>query len=361
MSKRPIKKSAPDHSSFRVLLCIFLMTCMLFAIQQIWSVSDDPFCGLAESTSPDELTLQLQTEAFREKVYPDPQDGFLPICSGRRTGRKMIALTIDDCNELKNLQEIIRLIEQYNGKATIFPIGENVSYLASTLKYAHQRGFEIENHTQSHSGLFNETDEDLAYQIWQQNYEVSKALGIDYQMHFLRPRGGDNRFDQRTHAYMRQMGYLGMAYWSQIGSNNTADVLMENLRQGDIILFHTTAQDLAVLKELVPRLHAEGWQMVTLNELFDLPANEQAPFTVQDEPLPLAEYPRIGQTFKKGDFLYDVLLMQYRLTSLGYLNDKCDGCFGVNTENAVRTFQRDSGLDITGMCDDATWNALFSE
>ena len=141
---------------------------------------------------------------------------------------------------------------------------------------------------------------------------------------------------------------------------NTADVLMENMRQGDVILFHTTAQDLAILQELVPRLHADGWQMVTLNELFDLSANEQTPFTEQNEPLPLEEYTRMDQTYKKGDFLHDVLLMQYRLTSLGYLNDKCDGCFGANTENAVRTFQRDAGLSVTGQCDPATWEALFA-
>ncbi len=361
MSKRPVKKSAPDDSSFRVLLCIFLMTCMMFAIRQLWPVSANDFIGLAESLPSDITAAQLQSETFRSKVYPDPPEGFLPVFQGRRTGQKRIALTIDDCNEAKNLQEIVFLIEQYNGKATIFPIGDNVSYLAPILKYAHQRGFEIENHTQSHSGLFNETDEDMTYQIWQQNYEVSKALGVNYQMHFLRPRGGDNRYDQRTHAYMRQMGYWGMAYWSQIGSGNTADVLMENMRQGDVILFHTTDQDLAVLRELLPRLHAEGWQMVTLNELFNLPANEQTPFTAQDEPPTLEEYARIPQTLKKNDFLHDVLLMQYRLTSLGYLNDKCDGCFGANTEQAVRTFQKDAGLAVTGQCDPETWDALFSE
>jgi len=100
--------------------------------------------------------------------------------------------------------------------------------------------------------------------------------------------------------------------------------------------------------------------MVTLNQLFDLPANEQTAFVAQDVPPALEKYEHIRQTLKKNDFLHDVLLLQYRLTSLGYLNDKCDGCFGTNTENAVRTFQQDAGLAVTGQCDPETWDALFA-
>jgi len=294
-------------------------------------------------------------------AYPDPVEGFLPVCHGARKAGKVVALTFDDCNQVENLQQIIDIISKNNGKATIFPIGENVPFLAPTLRSAVKLGFEIENHTQSHSGLYNEDAEGLAYQIWQQNREVSLALGVDYKMHFLRPMGGDNRYDQRTHTYMRQMGYCGLAYWSQDGSNSTADQIMRNIGYGQIILFHTTDKDLSIVRSLVPKLVAKGYKMVTLNELFGLPENEQTPLTEEAAPPALEPYIRFEQVVRRGDYLYDTKLIQEKLTVLGYLNDKCDGKFGEVTEAALKEYQAEHGLDPTGICDPATWNALFPE
>ena len=308
--------------------------------------------GIAETV--DEFT-------FSDRVYPDTVEGFLPVCHGARNAGKKVALTFDDCNEAKNLNSIIQLISENDGKATIFPIGENVTYLAPTLRNAVKLGFEIENHTLNHSGLFNEDAEGLAYQIWQQNREVSLALGVDYHMHFLRPMGGDNRYDQRTHAYMRQMDYYGIAFWSQDGSHSTASEIMRNLSSGQIILFHTTDKDLEIVRSLVPKLVANGYDMVTMNELFGLPENEQTPLTEDASPIPLEPYVRFEQTIKRGDYLYDTLIIQEKLTDLGYLNDKCDGKFGEVTKLALKEYQAEHGLDPTGMCDPLTWNSLFTQ
>ena len=40
------------------------------------------------------------------------------------------------------------------------------------------------------------------------NRAVSETLGVDYQMHFMRTRGGDNRHDLRTHQYIEKDGLL---------------------------------------------------------------------------------------------------------------------------------------------------------
>jgi len=311
--------------------------------------------------NPGDPQAAIVSRDWYGRVYPEVKEGFLPVCFGRRAGDKSVALTIDDCNQADNLMEMIDLIDSYGGEATIFPIGENAWFLKNVLRSAVARGFEIENHTMSHSGLFYETDEEMAYQIWQQNAEVNKALGVNYQMHFLRPRGGDNRYDQRTHAYMRQMGYYGIAYWSQIGSNNTADNLMANMKPGDIILFHTTDEDLEIMKALVPRLWAAGYRMVTLNDLYGLEDNAQTPLQTAAEPMPLEAYERFDQTLERNDFLRDVYLLQQELSRRGYTIDKVDGIYGAVTERAIRAFQTDCGLPVSGKCDPETWNALFAQ
>lgn len=45
----------------------------------------------------------------------------------------------------------------------------------------------------------------------------------------------------------------------------------------------------------------------------------------------------------------DVALLQIKLRELGYLNSRADGIFGVITEDAVRRFQTEHGLEATGV------------
>jgi N-acetylmuramoyl-L-alanine amidase len=57
----------------------------------------------------------------------------------------------------------------------------------------------------------------------------------------------------------------------------------------------------------------------------------------------------------RGD---DVCTLQERLLELGYDAYRADGIFGVQTEMALRSFQRDYGLLVDGICGPATLRAL---
>lgn len=57
----------------------------------------------------------------------------------------------------------------------------------------------------------------------------------------------------------------------------------------------------------------------------------------------------------RGD---DVCTLQERLLELGYDAYRADGIFGVQTEAALRSFQRDYGLLVDGICGPATVRAL---
>ena len=302
-----------------------------------------------------------QRQTIAAQVDPAVVEGFLPVCYRCNTSRNVVAFTIDDCNQANNLSAIIELFQSYGGHATIFPIGENVQPLTDILRSAWQAGFEIENHTWSHSGLYPETDEGLAFQIWSQNRAVSEALGVDYQMHFLRPRGGDNRYDQRTHAYIRQLGYYGIAYWEKVGVLEKTKINPDRVQPGDIMLFHTTNADLKELRELVPQLAKRGFEFVTLNDLYGLPVNETGELTADAEVEPLHPWMRFPQLYKKGDYLHDVYLIQEKLTALGFLKSEYNGYYGAKTVSAVKAFQKSAGLDADGVTGPATWAALFGE
>ena len=99
------------------------------------------------------------------------------------------------------------------------------------------------------------------------------------------------------------------------------------------------------------------WHMVLaflLMLAFALPALAQAPF----------EYPE--GTLYRGITGYrdEVEFLQYQLFYGGYLGDdisEVDGVFGKKTEAAVKQFQKDHGIDVTGIVCPNTQTALDRE
>lgn len=304
-------------------------------------------------------------------ITPDPgmliltQDDYLPIYKKADTDEKVIAVTIDDMYQSGNAQTIVDLAIENGGKLTLFPIGKNAlrEELGETLRYAYQNGFEIENHTYEHKGLYRLDDEEMARQVYLQCLAVDYALGVDYQEHFFRPYGGDGLDDQRTHLYAKQLGMLGIAYWTVSGSDTPANKLAGTLAPGNVYLFHTTDSDTKKLKKFIPAAVKAGYKLVTLNELFGLPDNEvkklEKPVKEYEIP-PVAEYKLAPRVYRKGDFLWGVNLIQQRLRQLGYLNGKADGIYGGSTVSAVKNFQKKNGLKVTGKCDLDTQELLFS-
>ena len=61
-----------------------------------------------------------------------------------------------------------------------------------------------------------------------------------------------------------------------------------------------------------------------------------------------------------GDDSTDIVALQNRLIELGYLHDSADGIYGLNSQKAVASFQRNNGLEETGMADADTQDKLYN-
>ena len=124
---------------------------------------------------------------------------------------------------------------------------------------------EFENHTYSHPAFYRMSAEDMAAEIFNANRVLSMTLGVNYQMHFMRTRGGDNRRDLRTHQYIAKLGYYGMAHWTMSGSSSSIPALHDTLAPGNIYLFHTTDNDLYKLLDFIPYAtgRATAWSRST--------------------------------------------------------------------------------------------------
>ncbi len=322
--------------------------------------------GAATITSTAEPVLQTKSPKYRV-VMPTPiAEGYLPIFQKGETNEKIIAITVDDFFQFENARKIIDCAIENGAKLTIFPIGKNAvrEGLKDTIRYAHENGMEIENHTYEHRSLYKMNDEAMARQIYFQCLSIDSVLGVDYQEHFFRPMGGDGRDDQRTHQYVKQLGMYGIAHWSVSGSGTGIHKLIDTLEPGNIYLFHTTDADTKKLEKLIPAAIEAGYTLVTLNEMFGFPDNEVTELTKdinKDEIPSLEPYAQTPRTYEKGNFIWQVNIIQQRLNALGYLNEKADGVYGDATAHAIGNFQKAAGIEVTGKADPATQEALFSD
>lgn len=295
--------------------------------------------------------------------WPETKEGFMPVLYKAETTDNIIAVTVDDCFQANNLRQIVQCALDNNADLTIFPIGKNLETqaIADVVKWAYENGMEIENHTYNHAGMYHYDDERMMNELWYQNAKVSEVLGHNHQMHFFRPKGGDERDDQRVHAYINQIGYNAIAMWSQSGSRDSLDSLYRNLAPGRIYLFHTTNNDLNKLLEFIPGAIARGYRLVTLNEMFGLPDNEKKDISTVGEKPAFKSFKVAPAKLKKTSYIRAAAVVQKRLIELGWMEGEADGVYGQSSFIAIGFFQMANNMTPTGVADAETQMALFAD
>ena len=302
-------------------------------------------------------------------VRPRPtEDGFLPVFEKANTDEKKIAITLDECSGAAITTEFAKVAYKYGAKLTLFPSGENVMRkgMGDVLKSClYTMGYEIENRCYSTTArLYTMNDAMMAAEIWKQEIALSYVLGVRYHPHFLRLYGGDGENDARTHAYLAQMGYLGVAHWTFNGGTMAEGKIGGNLAPGNVYYFKTTREDLRMMELLMDEAQGQGYEMVTMNALFGFEENAyEDGVNVLSENMPeLAEKSVPYYFMKTGDCTWATNLLQRRLIELGYLpSGSADGVFGSGTAAALSAFQAKLGLAATGAADVVTQQKIYDK
>ncbi len=181
--------------------------------------------------------------------------------------KPMIALTFDDGPYTKVTRKILKALKENDSRATFFIMGNRVETYSETLKMAYDQGNQIGSHTYDHKDLRTMSVKDINKEINKTNKEVKKVIGCETTA--LRPPYGN------VNARMRKTIQVPMIYWSVDSedwkSRNAKSVLKrcKSVQDGDILLFHDLYPSTAsAIKKLVPRLKKQGYQLVTIDELF---------------------------------------------------------------------------------------------
>jgi len=292
--------------------------------------------------------------------------GFLPVFARANTEDKRIAITVDECSGAAIVTEFARTAAKYDAKLTLFPTGENVMRkgMADVLKVCYYTmGYELENRCYSGTArLYTMNDAMMASEIWKQEIALSYVLGVRYHPHFLRLYGGDGENDLRTHTFLYEQGYLGVAHWTFNGGTMAEGKIGTNLAPGNVYYFKTSKEDLRMMDLLMDEAKGQGYEMVTLNELFGYEPNEAEDVdNILAETMPelVGEVPYYF--IKTGDCTWSAYLLQRRLIELGYLAEgSADGVYGSGTAAALSAFQAKLGLAATGAADPITQEKLYA-
>lgn len=184
--------------------------------------------------------------------------------------KPMLALTYDDGPSAHATQRILAALEKYNSRATFFMVGKQAEKRMDVVKKMEELGCEVANHTYDHTLMTKVPPEELASQLARTNQVVSDACGVSPVL--MRPCGG-----ARSEAGMNIVGAISMPAvlwsidtldWKTRDAQTTIQTVLEQAKDGDIILMHDLYETTADASEvLIPELVNRGFQLVTVSEL----------------------------------------------------------------------------------------------
>ncbi len=180
---------------------------------------------------------------------------------------KLVAFTFDD-GPSKYTLDIANILEEYNASATFFEVGYNIKAHPEITKELSERGFEIANHTTDHSKLTKLTETKYLTKINDNNAIFKELTGKD--MPYLRPPYGSYNDKIKASAGVPIVTWsLDTRDWESRNKDKVIEMVINNIKEGDIILFHDLYESTRdAVKELMPLLKEQGYQAVSVGELF---------------------------------------------------------------------------------------------
>lgn len=181
--------------------------------------------------------------------------------------KPMVALTFDDGPYTPVTSKILKVLKKYDARATFFVVGSRVPTYEDMVKQAYEQGNEIATHTYNHANLTKLTTKQIKEELRKSRDVIKDVIGCGFSN--LRPPGGNINDNMRNNIK------VPMIYWSvdteDWKSRNATSVLQQCkvIQDGDIVLMHDLYPSTAeAVKKLVPRLVKQGYQLVTIDELF---------------------------------------------------------------------------------------------
>ena len=204
--------------------------------------------------------------------------GVFTLKHGSRESKR-VAITVDDCYKTARewIAKDVELCHQYNIHMTFFPVvktGCLEEKYRDLWQSVLDAGCEIGCHGYQHLRLGSFDYWTLIKRLGRWQEELDKTLGYHYQTRWLRPPygsidGGKKMNEKQVTSALRRYGFEHIVHW-EVSETKDMKKALEKIQSGSILLFHSKKKDTGFLEKLIPILQEQGYEMVTLSELFDL-------------------------------------------------------------------------------------------
>lgn len=241
----------------RALLCL-LMVLGLLAIALLDNGAFLPTAGKAQIEN--DGGLQAQADGSAQENAP-----------------KYIALTFDDGPRAETTAVLLEGLQQRGVHATFFLIGEQIEGNEWLVRWMAESGHQVGSHTFTHLKLQGSGRDSILQEVNKTEVLLTNILGEgDY---WLRPPYG--LIDEAEKKLIK----TPMIYWSVdpedwkvLNADTVTECVCTHVQNGDIILLHDfypTSVEAAL--RIVDRLQEEGYEFVTVKELFALNGTKPEP------------------------------------------------------------------------------------
>ena len=184
---------------------------------------------------------------------------------------KLIALSFDDGPNDITTPKVLDVLEEFNVPASFFVIGQNINEkTAKQMTRAISLGCEIQNHSFTHAFMTQLSDEVIAEEIRKTDELIEKYTGTRPWL-FRPPFINHNEL---MHQIIGQTFICGVGCEDWIPERTVQEryqAVMSQVKDGDILLLHDfpgNDNTVEALRMLIPDLKKQGYEFVTVTELF---------------------------------------------------------------------------------------------
>jgi peptidoglycan-N-acetylglucosamine deacetylase len=191
--------------------------------------------------------------------------------------KKQVALTFDDGPDSTVTSAVIGVLDQYGVKGNFFFLGSEAEKYPEVVKEAYEKGHLVLSHSYHHVQLDKLSEPEVRNEIEQAGTAIEEIIGQEPAL-VRTPYGSTNQLvaeiakEDNVSIILWSIDSLD---WAQRSTDVISSNVLTNIRNGDIILMHTDADEYdtyEVLPSIIEELQEQGYEIVDLETLLGLPA-----------------------------------------------------------------------------------------
>ncbi|WP_228353524.1 polysaccharide deacetylase family protein [Variimorphobacter saccharofermentans] len=187
--------------------------------------------------------------------------------------KKLVALTFDDGPDIDITPKVLDLLEKYHVVASFFLIGERITESTKPLIQRQiSLGCDIQNHSWTHPFMDKMPKEAIIKEIQDTSDLIYNIVGVAPT--FFRPpfiAVSDEMYECIDLPFINGINCLD---WDPtVSAEDRADMILSNVKDGDIILLHDLVGNVNTVKALetiIPGMLERDFEFVNIGKLFEL-------------------------------------------------------------------------------------------